>query len=123
MAMDELFFLTLQEEEYKFIDGTATSLGRFSSKAMLHFSSSPRDTETAWQCSFHHMPQQPCSWSLGQFGDPKLPSSVDWNPLYRSKSRAGIQQRPYEQQIILHLRRTIAYFISCLCALKVEGMW
>lgn len=92
MATGELLSLTLQEEEYKFIDVKATSSGRFSPKAASHFSSSPGDTLTAWQCSFYHMPGQPRSWSLGQFWDPKLPSLVDWNPPMRGKPRAGFSR-------------------------------
>lgn len=76
----DLFSLTLPEEEYTFMEVKAISSGRFSSKAMPHFSSSPRDTGTAWQCSFYQMPWQPRSLSLHQFWDPKLPFLVDWNP-------------------------------------------
>ena len=86
------FPLSLPEEEYKFVEIRATSSERFCSKAMPHFSSSPRGTRTAWQCSFHQTPRQPRSWNLGQFGDPKLPSLVDWNPLKRGKARAGFSR-------------------------------
>lgn len=76
----ELLSQTLLEEEYKFVEVRAISSGRFSSKAMPHFSSSSRDSGTAWQCSLYEMPWQPRSLSLHQFGDPKLPFLVDWNP-------------------------------------------
>lgn len=76
----EQLSLTFPEEGYKSVEVKAIPPGRVSSKATPHFSSSPRDTGTAWQCSFCQMPWQHCSLSLGQFGDPKLPFLVDWNP-------------------------------------------
>ena len=92
MLWTSCFPLSLPEEEYKFVEIRAISSGRFCSKAMPHFSSSPRGTRTAWQCSFHQTPRQPHSWNLGQFGDPKLPSLVDWNSLKRGKARAGFSR-------------------------------
>lgn len=87
-AVDELLSPPLRERNTIFLK-EAISSGRFSSKAMPHFSSSPRDAGTAWQCSFYQTPLQFRLWSLGQFGDPKLPSLVDWNPPKRGKPWAG----------------------------------
>lgn len=76
----ELLSLSFLEGGCKSVHIRAISSGRFSSKATPHFSSSPRDPGTAWQCSLYQMPWQPRSPSLHQFGDPKLPFLVDWNP-------------------------------------------
>lgn len=86
MAVVSYFPSVYQKGNTNLLKSKVISSGRFSSKAMSHFSSSPRDSGTGWQCSFYLMPWQPRSLSLHQFWDPKLPFLADWNP------RSGINQ-------------------------------
>ena len=86
MAVVSYFPSVYQKRNTNLLKSKAISSGRFSSKAMPHFSSSPRDSGTGWQCSFYLLPWQPRSLSLHQFWDPKLPFLADWNP------RSGINQ-------------------------------
>lgn len=88
-ALEELLSLTLPEEEYSLFKSELFPLEDSLQRQCLILAAPQEVTRTAWQCSFYQMPRQPFSWSLGQFGDPKLPSLVDWNPLKRGKPRAG----------------------------------
>lgn len=95
MAMDELLSLTLQEEEYKFIDVKATSFGRFSSKAMPHFSSFPRDTGTAWQMLILSHASATSHTEFRSILGTQAAFLSGLEPSVEGQTLGWIQQRPY----------------------------